>query len=408
MTTRRWLPSLTQSQVALLTLRLAAGFQLLLMSATWKLWLNPGSFPLVPLLPLHLRPQLIPAASIPLAAGCLLLIFNVLPQPRLQKRVVLLTLVAAAVPVLGSLQCLQAWHWLFMITLLLNLLPLPASNLRAVIAALYVCSGLSRFSQFPEQGPVGLIVRQLLLFAGQPAVHPETVRLCCHLACAFEILAGLALLFAGSLPGITAAAAAVMHLSLLAALGPFGLGHHPAVLLWNLHLLLLVPLLALTAPACRLNPHSVSAAVRAYLPAALHWLFALSGLFGIADNWPSWQLYSSRPESWQLWIRRDQAARLPDNLQPWLSRTVVDGWQPLSLERLSFAATSSPLVPEDRFQAAVIEAFLQTMPTSTDFQIRITEPHQFRWWQRRERRIFTLQQLHEEQARFLLNARSVR
>jgi hypothetical protein len=199
-----------------------------------------------------------------------------------------------------------------------------------------------------------------------------------------------------------------MHLSLLAALGPFGLGHHPAVLLWNLHLLLLVPLLALTAPACRLYPHSVSAAVRAYLPAALHWLFALSGLFGIADNWPSWQLYSSRPESWQLWIRRDQAARLPDNLQPWLSRTVVDGWQPLSLERLSFAATSSPLVPEDRFQAAVIEAFLQTMPTSTDFQIRITEPHQFRWWQRRERRIFTLQQLHEEQARFLLNARSVR
>ncbi|MFN9139192.1 MAG: hypothetical protein ACK5YE_25390, partial [Planctomyces sp.] len=75
MTTRRWLPSLTQSQVALLTLRLAAGFHLRLMSATWKLWLNPGSFPLVPLLPLHLRPQLIPAASIPLAAGCLLLIF---------------------------------------------------------------------------------------------------------------------------------------------------------------------------------------------------------------------------------------------------------------------------------------------------------------------------------------------
>lgn len=65
-------------------------------------------------------------------------------------------------------------------------------------------------------------------------------------------------------------------------------------------------------------------------------------------------------------------------------------------------------MPEDRFQAAVIEAFLQTMPTSTDFQIRITEPHQFRWWQRRERRIFTLQQLREEQARFLLNARSVR
>ena len=54
MTPRSWLQSLSQPQVALLTLRLAAGFQLLLMAATWKLWLIPGSFPLVPLLSLHL------------------------------------------------------------------------------------------------------------------------------------------------------------------------------------------------------------------------------------------------------------------------------------------------------------------------------------------------------------------
>ncbi|MEY3226957.1 MAG: hypothetical protein RLZZ536_1576, partial [Planctomycetota bacterium] len=35
MTPRSWLQSLSQPQVALLTLRLAAGFQLLLMAATW-------------------------------------------------------------------------------------------------------------------------------------------------------------------------------------------------------------------------------------------------------------------------------------------------------------------------------------------------------------------------------------
>jgi hypothetical protein len=408
MTPRSWLQSLSQPQVALLTLRLAAGFQLLLMAATWKLWLIPGSFPLVPLLSLHLRPQLIPAASIPLAAGCLLLTLNATPRSRLQKRIVLLTLLAAALPVLCSLQCLQAWHWLFMLTLLLTLLPLPTSNLRAVIAALYVCSGLSRFSLAPEVGPVGLIVRQLLLFAGRPDADPATVRLCCHLACVAEILAGLALLFAGRLPQLAAAAAAVMHLSLLAALGPFGLGHHPAVLIWNLQLLLLSPLLALTAPRWTFNVRGISAALRCSLPAALHWLFALSGLFGLADNWPSWQLYSSRPESWQLWIRRDHAHRLPDSLQPWLSPAVVNGWQPLSLDRLSLAATSSPLVPEDRFQAAIIEAILQDIPNDTDFHIRITEPDPLRWWQRSERQISTRQQLRQEQTGFLLNATAIR
>lgn len=408
MNLQSWQTRQTLLQVARLSLRLAAGFQLLLMAATWQLWLAPGRFPVVPLLQLNLRTELIPAATLPLAAGCLLLTLNIAPNSRtVQTSFVLLTLVAAGLPVAASLQCLQAWHWLFINVLLLSLLPRSASNLRAIIAALYVCSGLSRIAEFPEHGPAGLIVRQLLSFAGQSAADIDTVRLGCHIACGCEILAGVALLFAGYFPRLAAAAAVAMHLTLLAALGPWGLGHHPAVLLWNLQLLLLTPLLALTAPLSYSTEPPGWPTFRHSAPAIFHWLFALSGLFGVADNWPAWQLYSSRPESWQLYIRHDQAKQLPENLQPWLSPTIINGWQPLSLDRFSLAATSSPLVPEDRFQAAVIDAVLQQVPADTQFLVRISEPHPLRWWHRQERQISTRQQLQQEQNRFLLNARAI-
>ena len=405
MSLQNWYATQSLPHVTSVALRLAASFQLLMMTATWKLWLTPGSFPVVPLLRLNLSPDLIPAATLPLAAGCLLLALNVAGNARaVQRSIVLLTLVAAILPVLGSQQCLQAWHWLFMNVLLFSLLPRFASNLRLVIAAVYVCSGLSRIAEFPENGPAGLIVRQLLDFVGQSGADVETVRLGCHLTCGCEIIAGLALLFAGQFPQPAALTAVAMHLTLLTALGPFGLGHHPAVLLWNVQLLLLTPLLALTAPRQLSAENNSPTALRNSAPALFHWLFAISGLFGVADNWPSWQLYSSRPESWQLYIRHDQAKQLPASLQPWLSPTILNGWQPLSLDRCSFAATNSPLVPEDRFQAAVIDAVLQQIPNDTEFLIRISEPDPMRWWHRRERQIVTHQQLRLEMTRFILNA----
>ncbi|MFM8726965.1 MAG: hypothetical protein ACKON9_17785, partial [Planctomycetaceae bacterium] len=177
MNLQSWQTRQTLLQVARLSLRLAAGFQVLLMAATWQLWLAPGRFPVVPLLQLNLRTELIPAATLPLAAGCLLLALNIAANSRtVQTCSVLLTLVAAVLPVAASLQCLQAWHWLFINVLLLSLLPRSASNLRAIIAALYVCSGLSRIAELPEHGPAGLIVRQLLSFAGLSAADIDTVR----------------------------------------------------------------------------------------------------------------------------------------------------------------------------------------------------------------------------------------
>ncbi len=390
--------------------RLASVFQLLLMAATWKLWLYPDSFPRVPLIAVWLPHQILTGAACVLAAGCLLLAGSFVNSPNACRRTILLCLAAACLPVLLNQHCLQAWHWLFLLTLASSLLPQPLICLHSVIATIYVCSGLSRLTEFPEQGPAGMIVRQLLSFVGIDAVTVETLRWCCHLASGFEILAGLTLLGAGRYPQVAAAMAIAVHLPLLAALGPFGLRHHSAVLLWNLQLLLLAPLLAITAPrrsAAQLDKMRDETAKQRLLrsvPVGILWLFALSGLFGLADNWPSWQLYSSRPESWHLWIRRDDSKRLPAQFQPWLSPTVIDGWQPFGLDRLSLAATGSPLVPEDRFQAGVIDALLRQCPSDLQFRIRISEPHPWLWWIRRERTLKSRAELQSEQSRFLLNA----
>ena len=44
------------------------------------------------------------------------------------------------------------------------------------------------------------------------------------------------------------------------------------------------------------------------------WLFPLSGLFGIADNWPAWQLYSTRPETWTLRIKEADVRYLDNHM----------------------------------------------------------------------------------------------
>ena len=85
------------------------------------------------------------------------------------------------------------------------------------------------------------------------------------------------------------------------------------------------------------------------------WLFPLSGLFGIADNWPAWQLYSTRPETWTLRIKETDVHFLENHIQQHVSGPApLDDWVVVRLDRWSLAETDSPLYPQGRFQKEVI------------------------------------------------------
>jgi hypothetical protein len=295
--------------------------------------------------------------------------------------------------------------------------------LRYTIAAVYLSSAVSRFTPEIEASMTGEIVAALLRMIGKPlaAADPSTVRVLCLLLTAGEFLAGLVLICSHS-AGLIIGCTTVLHLSLIAALGPWGLNHFPAVLCWNISFLLIISVIMWSESTlrrcaglpCDAAPESSSERKRtdparppspriqtksAILMSVFLFGIPASGLFGIADNWLSWQLYSSRPEVFRLFVRSDVVDRLPLSLQPFVGPTEpLDDWCPVRIDRWSLSETGAPIYPEDRFQFAVIEAAIvalraaesenisaenATSPNEDDrLKIVVEFPERVCWWRR--------------------------
>ncbi len=375
---------------AVLAIKCLAAFEVILIVATLPLWWGDTEFPQIPLV-VELPPVIDQLATV-----CLMLACTVIVSLPIRDRSQLLTsgriaaIVCSMILVSSNQHRLQSWHWLMMLNLTW-LIILPQKDLltvmRHTVAAVYICSALSRMSLTPEQGISGIIVRQLLELAGQSGWEwaPAQIAKLCHLMTLGEFLTGFLLIFPrtqrwGCLGAI------LLHGSLLLALGPWGLNHHAGVLLWNLCFLCLVPILFPLNRMVQADDHSYSQRQKIVL--AIIWLFPVSGLFGIADNWPSWQLYSSRPETWILSVHEADRKLLPDTVQSFIAEPApLSEWCAIKLDRWSLEQTKSPMYPEDRFQRAVIRNLLAQSPEPIRFQIDISEPEFPFWWKRRQRQI---------------------
>ncbi len=296
--------------------------------------------------------------------------------------------------------CLQAWHWLFIIVMMLAVTLKPRMflpSLTLVFASVYLCSGLSRVTLSTQPNATEMIVQAIMRFflPANVAGDLRWIRFLATVATCGEILAGV-LLFFGKTQRIGLAMAVLMHLSLILALGPFGLNHHWGVILWNACFLCLLPL-ALIRPNKR---QQVRVAVSEIWPGLCVLTFSLSGLLGIADNWPSWQLYSSRPETWELWLDSSTAEQLPSHLKKYVaSGTMIGDWVVLKLDRWALDATGAPIYPEDRFLCAVIFEILAQLKDPV-FAVQIDEP-EVMWWKRRTRELTSQEALDQERQRWL-------
>jgi hypothetical protein len=273
-------------------------------------------------------------------------------------------------------------------------------------------------SDHAADGVGGVLVSALFRLAGgETPFSPAALETGVWLLIGAEVAVGMLLLVPRT-RRFGVVFAVLLHALLIVVLGPFGLNHHLAVLLWNLTLMVLVPVtsgwrirksLANEREAPLAAKGTQRGLFRTAWPAvAMVWMLPLSGLFGVFDNWPSWQVYSPRPERWLLSIHTEDTARIPRQYQPWLRKgELFSDWQPLALDDWSLDATRAPLYPEDRFQLAVIRFVLDQCPADLRFQVQISEPMPIMWWQRRERLLTSRSELNIEAARFLLPAQAV-
>lgn len=380
-------------------MRILAGFEILLILATWPLWWRNGAFPVISLIDGFALPILADRVVVSILLASCLHIACAPESWQSDRPVRVVAIVAALILSVDSQQRLQAWHWLFVLGLGASFFK-PEDSLRllrSILASVYVCSALSRIAPIAYHGMSAAIVDQLLGMTGirREMVDGRMAEVLCQTLNIGELIVGLLLIWPTSRRyGILSAMA--LHVTLLLALGPLGLRHHNGVLLWNLCFLCLIPVV-FSGPVADSNS---SRAIRCWNYRAatiLIWVFPLSGLIGIADNWPAWQLYSTRPESWILRIREVDIHYLDEHIRPYVSEPApLDDWVVVRLDRWSLAETDSPLYPEDRFQCRIIRQVLGQFPDDAEFRVEISEPDHWFWWNRRQRTLTTRSELNAE------------
>jgi len=163
----------------------------------------------------------------------------------------------------------------------------------------------------------------------------------------------------------------LLHLGLIATLGPWGLNHHPPVLIWNFFFLFQNTLLftgpdaLLTAPAEQEPLPTLRSERLAKATLLLALLFPVSEWFNRGDVWPSWGLYAARGARVRLYLETETARQLPDNVQPFIRGG--GEYRHLDLHRWSFERFTAPSYPQDRYQFAVAVAILNRLAPDAKF-----------------------------------------
>ncbi len=359
---------------------------LTLFAATWKLWTPQTEFPQVPLFGWA---GSLPASVDWLAFGVLLGSLATLVWNATSRRSWLAFVVSLSVLIILDQHRLQPWAWqlllmgIFFATFQASggrqppgslesdrrttrgLTP-PARLLRGLTISIYFWSAVSKFDAGFYASHGQTLVEALFQSVSINAANwPPSVKWWL----AFSLPLGELLVAVGlSWPRTRQAAliaATALHVGLILALGPLGLGHRPGVLLWNIAFighdwLLFGAQASGAASAPRFRIEDTGGLTPPRSPAQLSFrvavcvtLFAcvwpITAGWGLCDHWLAWSVYSTRIERVSVTLTDEGARRLPESTR----RLVVDG--ELRLDRWSLAALDVPVYPQLRFQFGVIE-----------------------------------------------------
>ncbi len=242
--------------------------------------------------------------------------------------------------------------------------------LRWLAVSIYFWSALGKFDHvfLHGVGPQFLAVMAGWLGLSTEAWPEATRVMAAGVFPAGELLVAIGLAFRGTRP-VAVAGAMLMHVGLLALLGPWGLNHQPGVLLWNVYFLVQAVLLFGPAPSQTRQTETHNDNEQSSSPLeARRWglaetLIALALLLPALetwrwwDAWPSWSLYSTRAERVVVLVHRLAAFRLDEELQSFLRPAEPESdWQELEIDRWSLQSLGVPLYPQARFQLGVAEA----------------------------------------------------
>jgi hypothetical protein len=346
--------------------RLVAISAVALIAVTWRLWTPQSEFPQVPFLaalcgaPAWCDWVLLVGMGIGL---CLAMIGgDARPLPR---GGIALFAASLAGSCLLDQHRLQPWAYQFLIVAAIVTLVPSERGLRLVrllVVSVYFWSAVSKIDAAFLESHGQLLLDGLLtglrLDAG--ALTPQVRRLAAGMFPLGEMAVALLLLLPRTRSWGLAGSIA-MHGVLLLALGPWGLDHRPAVLVWNAYFIAQNALLFRPRPAtpCSAPERAIVRSMRSAATTLVALAVAMPALesLGWWDHWPSWAVYSSRPAVVSVYVHEANVPSLPPSLRPFIGPAApLSEWRLVRLEGWSFHTLDCPLYPQERFRLAVARA----------------------------------------------------
>jgi hypothetical protein len=399
-------------------------FGLLLILATWRLWIPQDVFPQVPFLQTAgSLPSICQWISLAVVVGSLVIALGLLPRLNDSGRswMFLSFVVAMALLILTDQHRLQPWAYQLLIyAVVFWTVPSDTSNrrrgwalLRMLTISIYLFSALGKFD-FQFLHTVG---QQFLSVAlGNFGIHIDQWQWSFRLLLAATFpLAEISIVMALIVPRLRrvgVVAAVSLHTSLLFVLGPWGLQHQPGVLIWNLFFIVQAVLLFSGSQRSDRTdeevPKSDAGTRRRWAPTYV--VLAVIGLpllepIGWFDHWPAWGLYSPRNSRVIVEVHRAGVQRLPAELQRYLSNADSDtNWVKLNIDDWSLETLAVPIYPQDRFQLGVAESIATRYGLERTIQVRLLGMSHRTTGVRKEKTLRGRQQIVAAGSRFRLNA----
>lgn len=368
-----------------LIVRLAVVAELALIGITWRLWFCATDFPRVPLVPLflYLPTPVVRMLSVAFIGSLIATVISGWRQNSLSGRwLTAATLLPGCLTVCCNQHCLQPWHWLYLILLVYQLMPARQSlvwMLCRLLPCIYIFAAVSRFGPGIDVGMSRQIMVALRHLSGlrTVATDSQVVTWMCILAATAETVIGV-LLLVPRMHRIGMMSAVIMHVILMATLGPVGLRQHAAVVIWNSFLAAWVILLYWRRSDLRHQDRFCAALV-----SAISFLWPALALFGVTDSWTGWQLYSPRPEVVRIQVHADAVSKLPPCVRPHVKGPdLLEDWCTVRIDRWSLQSAGVPLYPEARFQLAITVAITQGISDDEQVRVRVNSPARPNWWVR--------------------------
>ena len=345
---------------------------LLMMGLSWPLWVETGAFPRVPFV-LGLPEFTGPASW--LAFGLLLLAVSAAAVGIAWRGMLVASMVMLFVLILQDQHRFQPWVYQYAMTALALATLGRVRSLgfaRLFLIALYCHSGLSKLDASFARGLGSTFLETAARLVRVDTEHwPQESRLAAIVvmpACEIAIAVGLCF---HTTRRMALAGVVVLHLALLAILGPWGLRQSAIVLIWNAALVLEDLLLfgSIALPADPVPEADSRWAVMTRWAFGLGVLMPLGERCGIWDSWPSFALYASHVERTDVLVHESDLDILPSAIRRHALVAGPSPWRKLDLTGWSRDVRGVPVYPQARACLGVAEALAKRYPLAHLLQV---------------------------------------